>query len=60
MEILHSKRGYFGISGNNNVLVYYPIMTFQDIEVYRVETMDTGKIPLTHWCQWNIQMQISP
>ena len=24
---------------------------------YKVEIMDIGKIFLTHWCQWNMQMQ---
>ena len=25
-----------------------------------VETTDIGKFSLTHWCQWNMQMQLSP
>ena len=47
MEILCSKRGYFGILGNDNILVYYPIISNQGIKVYRGETMDMGRL------QWN-------
>ena len=46
MEILWYKRGYFGLFGNAHILVYYPIIPYQRIEVYRVETMDMG---ILHW-----------
>ena len=36
------QKGYFGLLGNDNILVYYPIISCQRIKVYRVETMDTG------------------
>ena len=36
---------YFGLSGNTNILVYYPIISYQRIEVYRIETMDMGRSP---------------
>ena len=43
--------------------VYYPIISYRKIKVYRVEKIDmgrshwnncvSGKIPLEQWCQWN-------
>ena len=39
METLWSERGYFGLLGNNHILVYYPIISYQRIKVYRVETI---------------------
>ena len=54
------QKGYFELLGNTHILVYHPIVLSQKIEVYRVETLDMGEIPLTHWCQWNMQMQLSP
>ena len=45
--------------GENSYLDFYPILYYQIIAVHRVETVDTGKIMLTNWCQWNIQMQAS-
>ena len=47
------QMGFFGLLGNTHILVYYPILPSRKIEVYGVETMDMGKIPLNHWCQWN-------
>ena len=44
MEILWSKKGYFGLLGNDNILVYYYIISCQRIEVYRVETMDMRRL----------------
>ena len=38
-------------------LLSYYILSMD--KVYRVEIMDIGKISLTHWCQWNMQMQPS-
>ena len=32
----------------NLYFVYYPIIYYQQIKVYRVERMDIGKISLTH------------
>ena len=37
MEILWFKKGYFGLLGNAHILVYYPIISYQRIEVYRDE-----------------------
>ena len=37
------KRGYFGLLGNGHILVYYPLISYQRINVYRVETMDMGR-----------------
>ena len=51
---------YFALLGNTHNLVYYPIVSYQNIKVYRVETMDMGKIPLTYWCRWNMQIQLYP
>ena len=46
--------------------VYYPIISYRKIKVYRVETMDMvrshwkngvrGKILLEQWCQQKIQL----
>ena len=52
-------RGHLGLDP-----VYYPIIYYQNIGVCRVEKIiifkiDMGKITLTHWCQWNIQIQLS-
>ena len=44
MEMLWSERRYFGLLGNDHILVYYPIISYQSINVYRVETMDMGKV----------------
>ena len=38
---------------------YYTIISYQWINVYRVERMDVGQISLTHWRQWIMQMQPS-
>ena len=45
--------------------VYYPIISYQNIKVYRVETIDMGRshwnngvsgmILLKQWCQWKMQ-----
>ena len=37
METLWFERGYFGLLGNTHILVYYPLISYQRIEVYRVE-----------------------
>ena len=42
METLWSERGYFGLLGKDHILVYYYIISYQRINVYRVETMDMG------------------
>ena len=54
------KKGYLGILGNTHTLVYYPIVSSWKMEVYRVETLDMGKIPLTHWHQYNMKTQLYP
>ena len=46
MEILWSEKGYFGILGNDHILVHYPIISYQRIKVYKVETIDMGRF---HW-----------
>ena len=43
MEILWSEKGYFGILGNDHILVYYPMISYQRIKFYKVETMDVGR-----------------
>ena len=40
MEILWSERGYFGLSGKTCIFDYYPIIAYQRVKVYEVETMD--------------------
>ena len=58
-EILWSKRRYFGILGNNHILFSILLYPIKRIKVYKVERMNIGKISLTNWCQWNMQMQPS-
>ena len=40
--------GVFWTIGEHLYFVYYPIISYQWITVYRVEIMDIGKISLTH------------
>ena len=43
-------RGYFGLLKMTNILVYYPLVSYQRIKVYRFETMDMklqGTVSLT-------------
>ena len=40
METLWSNKVYFGLLGNDHIFVYYPIIYYQRIDMYRVETMD--------------------
>ena len=37
METLWSERGSFGLLGNDHILVYYRIISYQIIKFYRVE-----------------------
>ena len=60
MGNLWSERGYFGLLGNDVILVCYPIISYQRIIFYRVETMDmeifrwnngvSGKCNLSKYC----------
>ena len=43
-----ARKGIFGSIGEHLHLVYYPIISYQWINVYRVERMDICKISLTH------------
>ena len=47
METLWSKRGYFGLLDNDNILVYFPIISYQRIKFYVFETLDVGRF------RWN-------
>ena len=58
MEILWSERENFNLLGDIHMFLN-PIISCQRIMVYSVEIIDIGKISLTHWCQWNMQMQPS-
>ena len=59
------RKGIFWTVGEHLYLVYYPIIYYQRIKVYRVETMDTGRyhlnnvvsgnILLEQWYQWKMQ-----
>ena len=40
------RNGIFWTIGELTYLVYYPIISYRRINVYRVETMDTGR---SHW-----------
>ena len=57
------RNGIFWTIGEQTYLVYYPIISYRTIKVYRVVTIDMGRshwnnsvsgmIPLEQWCQWN-------
>ena len=55
-EYIMSQKGVFWNIGNTNILVYYLIVSSQNIEVYRFKTMDVDNYMLTHWFQWNMKM----
>ena len=40
------RNGIFWTIGEQSYFVYYPIISFRKIKVYRVETMDMGR---HHW-----------
>ena len=40
------QNGIFWNIGEQSYLVYYPIISYQNIKVYRFETMDMGRY---HW-----------
>ena len=37
------QNGIFWTIGEQSYIIYYPIISYQKIKVYRVETMDMGK-----------------
>ena len=41
-------KGIFWTIGEHLYFIYYPIISYQWIKVYRVEIMGIGKISLTH------------
>ena len=43
-----ARNGIFWTIGEHLYFVYYPIISYQWIKVYKVERMDIGKISLTH------------
>ena len=59
------RNGVFWTIGEQTYFVYYPIISYLKIKVYRVETMDMGRsqwnngvsgtILLEQWCQLKIQ-----
>ena len=51
------RNGIFWTIGEHLYFVYYPIISYQRKKVYKFEIMDIGNISLTHWHQWNMQMQ---
>ena len=51
------KQHILDYCGNTSFFVYYSIISYQSIKVYRVEIMGIGKIYFTHLCQWNMKMQ---
>ena len=40
------RNGIFWTIGEQSYIVYYPIISYRKIKVYRVETMDMG---ISHW-----------
>ena len=48
------RNGIFWTIGEQSYFVYYPIISYQRIKVYKFERMDIGKILMTNWCQWDM------
>ena len=42
------RNGIFWTIGEQSYIVYYPIISYQRIKVYRVETMDMGRSHLNN------------
>ena len=40
------QNGIFWTIGEKSYIVYYPIISYRKIKVYRIETMDMGR---SHW-----------
>ena len=40
------RNGVFWTIGEQSYIVYYPIISYRKIKVYRVETIDMG---ISHW-----------
>ena len=63
-DIMVQKEVFLNI-GEHLYFVYYPIISYQRIKVYRIETIDmgrsycnngvSGKILLEQWCQWKMK-----
>ena len=59
------RNGIFWTIGEQTYFVYYPIISYRKIKVYRVETKYMGRahwnngvsvtIMLEQWCQWKMQ-----
>ena len=59
------RNGIFWTIGKQTYVVYYPIISYRKIKVYRVETIDMRRshwnngvsetILLEQWCQWKMQ-----
>ena len=57
------RNGIFWTIGEQYYIVYYPIIYYRKIKVYRVENIDIGRyhcnydvsgtILLEQWCKWN-------
>ena len=47
------QNGIYWNIGEQSYFVYYHIIFYQRIKVYRVETMDILNIILEQWCQWD-------
>ena len=60
------QNGIVWTIGEQTYFVYYPIISYQKIKVYRVETMDMGRshwnngvsgtILMEQWFQWKMQL----
>ena len=52
------QNGIFWTIGKHLYFVYCPIISYQWIDVYRVESIDIGRISLTHLLHWNANATI--
>ena len=57
-NIMVRKEVFWNI-GEHSHFIYFPIISYQMINFYRVLIMDIGKVWVTRWFQLNMQMQTS-
>ena len=46
-----AQNGIFWTIGEQYYIVYYPIISYRNIKVYRLKQL-IWDIPLEQWCQW--------
>ena len=52
------RNGIFWTIGEQSYIVYYPIISYRKIKVYRIETMDMRNVPMTPLFHWDLPISI--